>query len=166
MLIKNEAAMQIMGDWAKAEFAVAGKAEGTDYGCVASPGTGGSYLWLVDNFAFFKPKNDAEKAAQDTLAETVLDPTVQVDFAVKKGSIPVIVAADSGKLDACGKKAFDDRAEAQKTNEVLPSFAHNAAMPAAKTGVFLDVVSQFFTTPSMTSQQAVDQLVAGLSQVQ
>ena len=35
MVINGEAGMQIMGDWAKGEFAVAGKKAGTDYVCVA-----------------------------------------------------------------------------------------------------------------------------------
>ena len=35
MVINGEAGMQIMGDWAKGEFAVAGKNAGTDFVCVA-----------------------------------------------------------------------------------------------------------------------------------
>ena len=55
-----------------------------------------------------------------------------------------------------------DRAQAQKTNTSLPSLAHNAATKAAKSGVFLDVVSTFFETKTMTTQAAIDQLVSGL----
>lgn len=165
MVINGEAAFQIMGDWAKAEFALAGKQPDVDYGCVAAPGTGGGFVWLVDNFAFFDTGKEASRSAQNTLAETVLDPKVQVDFAIKKGSIPVITDFDSSRLDTCGRRSFEDRTSAEDKNGVVPSIFHNAAMPGARTGVFLDVVSEFFVTTSMTSQDAVDALVEGLAQL-
>ncbi|HET8849191.1 MAG TPA: ABC transporter substrate-binding protein, partial [Marinobacter sp.] len=39
MVIRGEAAMQIMGDWAKGEFTAAGLTPGEDYICAAAPGT-------------------------------------------------------------------------------------------------------------------------------
>jgi glucose/mannose transport system substrate-binding protein len=165
MVINGEAAFQIMGDWAKAEFALAGKKPGADYGCVAAPGTDGSFIWLVDNFAFFDLGNEASRKAQNALAETVLDPKVQVDFAIKKGSIPVIRDFDSSRLDTCGRKSYEERTAAEGKNGVVPSIFHNAAMRAAQTGVFLDVVSEFFVTPSMSSQDAVKALIDGLVQL-
>lgn len=165
MVINGEAAFQIMGDWAKAEFALAGKQPDVDYGCVSAPGTGGGFVWLVDNFAFFDTGDDASRAAQDTLAETVLDPKVQVDFAIKKGSIPVIRDFDNARLDVCGRRSFEDRTSAEGKNGVVPSIFHNAAMPGAQTGVYLDVVSEFFVTPSMTSQDAIEALIEGLDQL-
>ena len=39
MVIKGEAGMQLMGDWAKGEFLAAGKVPGKDFACVAAPGT-------------------------------------------------------------------------------------------------------------------------------
>ncbi|MDF0661702.1 MULTISPECIES: ABC transporter substrate-binding protein [unclassified Rhizobium] len=165
MVINGEAAFQIMGDWAKAEFALAGKKPGIDYGCVASPGTDKDFIWLVDNFAFFNLNDKAAEEAQNTLAETVLDPNVQVDFAIKKGSIPVIDNVDATRLDACGQKSYEDRKNAATTNGVVPSIFHNAALPAAQTGVYLDVVSEFFVTPSMTSKDAVEAIVTGLGQL-
>ena len=39
MVIKGEAGMQLMGDWAKGEFIAAGKVPGKDFLCVAAPGT-------------------------------------------------------------------------------------------------------------------------------
>jgi ABC-type glycerol-3-phosphate transport system substrate-binding protein len=40
MVIKGEAGMQLMGDWAKGEFMAAGKAPGKDFMCAATPGHG------------------------------------------------------------------------------------------------------------------------------
>ena len=39
MVIKGEAGMQLMGDWAKGEFVAAGKVPGKDFVCAAAPGT-------------------------------------------------------------------------------------------------------------------------------
>lgn len=162
MVIKGEAGMQIMGDWAKGELSLAKMEPNVDYGCSPAPGTKGDYVWLTDNFGFFTTKDENRVKGQMEMASAILDKDFQEAFNIKKGSIPSRVDVSMDKFDFCGKAAYADRAEAQKTNTSLPSLTHNAATGATKTGVFLDVVSTFFETPSMTSQQAIDQLVAGL----
>ncbi|WP_459782530.1 extracellular solute-binding protein, partial [Photobacterium sp. R1] len=57
MVINGEAAMQIMGDWAKGEFAAAGKQPGKDYICAPAPGTANQFTFNIDSFAFFKLSN-------------------------------------------------------------------------------------------------------------
>ena len=57
MVIKGEAGMQLMGDWAKGEFIAAGKVPGKDFVCVAAPGTAKAYTYNVDSFALFKLKD-------------------------------------------------------------------------------------------------------------
>ncbi|MGE8510979.1 MAG: ABC transporter substrate-binding protein, partial [Paraburkholderia terricola] len=47
MVINGKAGMQFMGDWAKGEFANAGKKSGSDYICAAVPGTEKSYTFNV-----------------------------------------------------------------------------------------------------------------------
>lgn len=165
MMINGEAAFQIMGDWAKAEFEVAGKKYGDDFGCVPAPDTATDYIWMIDNFAFFNSRKPGVEKGQEILANTVLEPEVQVLFANQKGSIPVITQFDVKELDACGQQSFSDREKAEASNRAVPSIFYNSAMPAANTGVFLDVVSEFFVTPSMTSQQAVNELISGLEQL-
>jgi glucose/mannose transport system substrate-binding protein len=162
MVIKGDAAMQIMGDWAKGELTLAKQQPNVDYGCAPTPGTAGDFIWLTDNFGFFKTKDPAAQEGQLKMASAVLSKKFQEEFSPKKGSIPTRIDVSTDGLDFCGKQAFKDRAEAQKTNTSLPSLAHNAATSAAKSGVFLDVVSSFFETKSMTPQQAIDQLVSGL----
>ncbi|TIV04861.1 MAG: carbohydrate ABC transporter substrate-binding protein [Mesorhizobium sp.] len=166
MVIKGEAGMQIMGDWAKGELSLANLQPNVDYGCVPAPGTKGSYVWLTDNFGFFKTKDKDKQAGQLAMASAILDKHFQEAFNIKKGSIPSRIDVSMDKFDFCGKAAFADRAEAQKSQKSLPSLAHNAAAGATKTGVFTDVVSTFFETPSVTSQQAIDQLVTGLKSAQ
>jgi glucose/mannose transport system substrate-binding protein len=162
MVIKGDAAMQIMGDWAKGELALAKQEPNVDYGCVPTPGTAGDFIWLTDNFGFFKSKNAAVQAGQFAMASAILDKGFQEAFNIKKGSIPSRIDVSMDNFDYCGKESYKDRAQAQKTNTSLPSLAHNAATKAAKSGVFLDVVSTFFETKTMTTQAAIDQLVSGL----
>ena len=57
MVIKGEAGMQLMGDWAKGEFIAAGKEPGKDFVCAAAPGTAKSFTYNVDSFAMFKLKD-------------------------------------------------------------------------------------------------------------
>ena len=64
--------MQFMGDWAKGEFIAAGQTAGKEYGC-AVVGEGG-YLMGGDVFVFPKTSDPAQRAAQDKLAEVMLDP--------------------------------------------------------------------------------------------
>src|ERR1700761_5845021 len=56
-LVENDkAALMILGDWAKGDFAAAGKKLGTDYGCQMAPGNEDAYVMTVDVFVF--PKNN------------------------------------------------------------------------------------------------------------
>ena len=165
MLIQGKAGMQIMGDWAKGEMTLANQKANVDYGCAPSPGTAGSYLWLIDAFAFFKTKDADKQAGQAAMAAGILDKNFQEAFSLKKGSIPARNDISSAQFDECGKAAFADRAQAGAAKKSLPSLTHNAATSEEKTGVFLDTVSSFFEGSAMTSQQAVDRLVSGLKAV-
>jgi len=60
MVINGKAGMQFMGDWAKGEFAGANKKAGSDYVCVAVPGTEKAYTFNVDSFVFFQQKGAKE----------------------------------------------------------------------------------------------------------
>jgi glucose/mannose transport system substrate-binding protein len=54
MVINGEAAMQIMGDWAKGEFTNAGKKPGDDYACIPVPkAKGDAFVYLVNSLSLF-----------------------------------------------------------------------------------------------------------------
>ncbi|URK86271.1 hypothetical protein LP421_04765 (plasmid) [Rhizobium sp. RCAM05350] len=46
---------------------------------------------------------------------------------------------------------------------MVASFAQNSAQPTNVRGVYEDVVTQFAADPNMTSKQAVDAILEGLS---
>jgi glucose/mannose transport system substrate-binding protein len=160
MVIKGEAGMQLMGDWAKGEFIAAGKVPGKDFACVAAPGTAKSYTYNVDSFALFKLKDAANQKAQQDLAAAIMSTDFQEVFNLNKGSIPVRLNMKLDKFDDCAKTSATDFVSTSKAGSLVPSIAHGMAVPSAAEGAIKDVVSQFWNDDKMTSAAAMDKLVA------
>lgn len=107
LVITDQAAGQIMGDWAQGEFQVAGEVAGKDYTCL--PGMGLNAYLSTGGDAFYFPKlDDPEKeAAQKRLAALAVSPAVQVAFNLKKGSLPVRGDVDLSAANDCMKKGLE-----------------------------------------------------------
>lgn len=107
LVITAAAGGQIMGDWAQGEFQVAGQTAGVDYSCL--PGLGINELIDTAGDSFFFPViDDAEiTAAQDALAATLLAPETQVNFNLKKGSLPIRGDIDLAAANDCMKKGLE-----------------------------------------------------------
>ncbi len=107
LVITDQAAGQIMGDWAQGEFAVAGEVAGKDYTCL--PGMGLNAYLSTGGDAFYFPKlKDADKeAAQKRLAALLVSPPVQVAFNLKKGSLPIRGDVDLAAANDCMKKGLE-----------------------------------------------------------
>ncbi len=146
LVIQGKAGMQIMGDWAKGEFAAAGLTAGKEFGC-AILSTEGGYVMGGDVFAFPKLKDPTQQKAQLALAKVLLQPETQIRFAQKKGSIPVRLDLDVSSLDACAQKAVKLLAD---KNHQVPS--QEMLSPPALTGAMEDVISQYWNNPSMTAE--------------
>jgi glucose/mannose transport system substrate-binding protein len=160
MVIKGEAGMQIMGDWAKGEFIAAGKAPGKDFVCVAAPGSAKAFTFNIDSFAMFKLKNDANVKAQKDLASAILSPEFQETFSLNKGSIPVRMGVKMDKFDDCAKASSADFSATAKSGALVPSLAHGMAVASSAEGAIKDVVSQFWNTDKMSAKDAMDKLAA------
>ncbi len=145
LVIQGKAGMQIMGDWAKGEFAAAGQIAGKEFGCAILSNEGG-YVMGGDVFAFPKLKDPAQQKAQLALAKVMLEPETQIRFAQKKGSIPVRLDLDVSSLDACAQKAV--KLLADKKHQVA---AQEMLSPPALTGAMEDVISQYWNTPAMSA---------------
>src|SRR5579863_4816684 len=159
MVIKGDALLQVMGDWAKGEFKNANKEAGKDYLCYRFPGTDGSVLYNTDMFAFFQVSTDRQ-AAQTALADTTMNPEVQIDFNVIKGSAPARMDVSDAKFDACGKKAIADIKAANAKGTFLGSMAQNYAQPPAIATAYYDVVTKVLHGEIKSSDEAVKQLDA------
>lgn len=107
LVITDQAAGQIMGDWAQGEFQVAGEVAGKDYTCL--PGLGLNAYLSTGGDAFYFPKlDDPEKeAAQKRLAALLVSPEAQVAFNLKKGSLPVRGDVDLAAANDCMKKGLE-----------------------------------------------------------
>jgi len=148
MVINGEAGMQIMGDWAQGEFAVAGQVAGTDYSCL--PGLGVTELLSTGGDAFYFPvlSDEAEIAAQSELAALMLRPATQVAFNLAKGSLPVRGDIDLSTANDCMQKG-------------LALLADGALLPDTNQLVTPDTAEQistlfveFFADPSITVEDA------------
>ncbi len=122
LVITGAAGGQIMGDWAQGEFQVAGQVAGEDYSCL--PGLGVNEIISTGGDAFYFPKqDDAEvRAAQMELASLMLSKEVQVNFNLKKGSLPVRGDIDLSAANDCMKKGLKilaDGAILADSNQVL-----------------------------------------------
>lgn len=107
LVISDQAAGQIMGDWAQGEFQVAGEVAGTDYTCL--PGLGLNAYLSTGGDAFYFPKLDDpdKEAAQKRLAALLVSPEVQVSFNLKKGSLPIRGDIDLSAANDCMKKGLE-----------------------------------------------------------
>jgi glucose/mannose transport system substrate-binding protein len=107
LVITDQAGGQIMGDWAQGDFQLAGEAAGTDYTCL--PGLGLHEVIATGGDSFFFPVVDDPEiqAAQTELANLLLSPEVQVNFNLKKGSLPVRGDIDLNATNDCMKKGLE-----------------------------------------------------------
>lgn len=160
MVMNGEAAFQIMGDWAKGEFAAAGLTPGVDYLCAPTPGAG--YLYNVDSFAMFAVDGADRQAGQSLLAELIVGENFQTVFNLFKGSIPVRTDIDMEQFDACAQASATAMQEASDAGTLLPSYAHGMALRGAQAGAITDVVTAHFNS-DMSSEDAVARLVQAVA---
>jgi glucose/mannose transport system substrate-binding protein len=156
LVITNKAAMHFNGDWAKGEFIAAGQTAGKEYGCTLV-GQEPKLQIGGDVFVFPATKDKVQLATQDKLIEVLLDPTSQIEFNKKKGSIPVRMDVDVSSMDAC----------AQKANAVLKDPANQVeAMELISTpnfsGAMQDAVTQYWNNPSMSADTFIDKVIAAM----
>jgi glucose/mannose transport system substrate-binding protein len=110
LLISGKAAYMIMGDWLKGEFLAAGKVPGKDIACEVFPAGGKTFVFGTDAFAMTAVKDPAARDAQLALAKTIMDPVVQREFSLLKGSIPPRLDVDKSGFDACAQIAMAEAA--------------------------------------------------------
>jgi glucose/mannose transport system substrate-binding protein len=159
MVIKGEAAMQFMGDWAKGEFTAAGKKPGVDYLAMPMPDTSKYFLFNVDSFIFFKQKDVSAGQAAEAMARLILQPKFQEVFNINKGSIPVRLGMPKDNFDAPAQKAMDDFVATAASGGLVPSMAHEMAVYPEVRGAIFDVVTNFYNS-DMSAADAAKRLAS------
>ena len=122
LVAKGEAAMNVMGDWAKGYFVNDLDLKvNKDFGYVATPGTEGSFMVITDTFGL--PKGVKQPENVKKFLSVLGSVEGQDAFNPLKGSIPARVDADVSKYDEYGKSAM----KAFKESKLAPSLAHGSA---------------------------------------
>lgn len=150
-VINGTHAAQIMGDWAQGEFQVAGQTAGKEYDCL--PGLGLAPVLDTGGDAFYFPKQDdpLKTEAQLRMASMMLSKAVQVDFNLKKGSLPVRGDVELSDANECMKKGLDIL---KSPDNVVP--AGTQLFDADTTGQMNDLLAEFWTNPKMSVEEAYD----------
>ena len=165
MVINDEAAFQIMGDWAKGEFINAGKVPGTDFLCFRVPGTGDFVTFNSDQFVMFKQGDEAATEAQNAMASAIESPEFQIAFNKVKGSVPARTDVAGDELDDCAKKGMEQLAAASESGNLLGSMAHGHANPAAVKNAMYDVITAQFNG-EYDSATAAEEMVNAVESAQ
>ncbi|MEV6632535.1 ABC transporter substrate-binding protein [Actinoplanes sp. NPDC051470] len=131
-----------VNDSAYGELIGAGAREGTDFGATAFPGTGGSFLAVVDVFVAATKADNAKNALE--FLGGISTPATQLAFSRAKGSVPVLRDVDVSSLPAYQQQS----SKALWTSPVLLSVAHGEAMSPTFQAGFYDAVSTYVRTRS------------------
>jgi glucose/mannose transport system substrate-binding protein len=148
---RREAAMFIMGDWAKVELNELGYATDDDFGCAPMPGTGNYHLYSVDTLAMFAG-DYAHQAAQEKLARMVVTPAVQQQYNAAKGAVPVRRDADPQAMDSCARASW--RAFARGAPALAPSLVHRMAADEESRDAIIAEVHRYFIDDNVTAAEA------------
>ena len=160
MVIKGQAGMQFMGDWAKGEFLAAGKKPETDFVCTAAPGTWTAYIYNIDSFAMFRLKDPQAVVGQNALARTIMSGEFQEIFNLNKGSIPVALGANMSAFDHCARESSGYFVAASLANSLVPSFAHKMAQSEAHVTAVQAIVARLWDDDAYPAAKAQADLVA------
>lgn len=160
MVINDEAAFQIMGDWAKGEFVNAGEVAMEDFLCFRVPGTQGHVTFNADQFAMFDVGQERAEA-QNAMARLIMSPQFQVAFNTVKGSAPARLDTPDAEFDACGKKAIADLAEANANGTLIGSQGLSHANRSAVGAAFGDAITAYLSG-ELSAEEAVEEMADGV----
>lgn len=150
LVITGKAGLQVMGDWARGEFAAAGMTGVKDFGCMIGLNEDKPVVSTDgDIIVFFKQDNPDVEAAQKRLAALLISPEVQVAFNNAKGSMPVRGDVDMGTADPCMQKALKAVEDPAKVVTATNRFITENTNQQIN-----ELVSQFFADDSMSAEDA------------
>lgn len=122
LVSQGKAAMTVMGDWAKGFFLAQGQQAGVDFGAAPTPGTVGTFIVVTDTFGL--PAKAPNPELSLAFLRIVASIEGQVNFNLKKGSIPARIDAPMDQFDAVSKANMADFGQ----DQLVPSCAHGSAV--------------------------------------
>ena len=158
LVLNDKAGMQIMGDWARGEFQLAGKTPGVDYACILGPVADPQNVRIGgDIFVFFKQNDPEVEKAQLSLASMMVNPRVQALFNTAKGSAPIRDDVDMSLADECMQKGIS---VLKSAGSVVPDVNvwRDEAFATAANAIWSDLWFNANTTPEEAQDQFVNLL--------
>jgi glucose/mannose transport system substrate-binding protein len=145
-LQRGDAAMMVMGDWAKGELSTAGWTVGEHFHCLPVPGTAAWHLYSVDSLTMFA-KDYTRSAAQERTAALLMQPAVQADYNRIKGSVSPRRDADPAGMDACARDSWLLFAQGESLQ--APSLVHRMATDESSKDAIVAELHRFFMNDQM-----------------
>lgn len=153
MVGKQQAAMQVMGDFAKAELTNMDLTAGKEFLCSLSPGSNGNMIYAIDSFMMLNVDEPHLQQGQKILLDAALDNEVQIHYSLKKGSIPVTKVAPD-KLDVCSRKSYQLWLNTEKKINTFLGVSN-----PLRSSFFQTMLNKAWYQNDMTSAQLIDELI-------
>ena len=134
---QGKAAMTVMGDWAKGYFLAQNAQPDVDFGAAPTPGTVGSFFVITDTFGL--PTNAPNRQLVQSFLTVVASVEGQVNFNLKKGSIPARTDVSAEQFDPIAQATMADF----KKDALVPSCAHGSAVRESFVTALNDQLSVF-----------------------
>jgi len=155
MVVKGQAAFNIMGDWASGYMTTTLKLKpGTGFGWAASPGTKGIFMMLSDSFGL--PVGCANRENAIAWLKMLGSRDGQDTFNPLKGSISARTDSDLAKYDAYLQSAARD----WRTNKIVGSLAHGVVANERFMNDFATVMDIFLASKNAQAAANAAQAVA------
>jgi glucose/mannose transport system substrate-binding protein len=142
-VLRGEAAMTVMGDWAKGYFQANDPDWATNIGWMPTPGTEGIFKVITDSFGLPKGAKNAENTKN--FLKLLGSKVGQVTFNLRKGSIPARTDVDTSQFDVYMKDAAKDFSAA---TALVGSAPHGSATNDAFASALNDAINAFINAPN------------------
>ncbi len=147
---RGDAAMWIMGDWARGELLSLGLDVDREFACIAVPGTGGAHLYSVDTFAMMAGGYGKQRE-QETMARSLASVPLQLAYNRIKGSVPVRRDIDPAALDSCGRDSWQTFSRGAAVQ--APSIVHRMATDEAMKDAIIAQIYRYFTDDQVAATE-------------
>lgn len=149
---RGQAGMLFTGDWVGEIFKEQGWTLGADYECRPVPGDGRAYMIVVDGFILPVSADAKKPSLRREFAEVVLDPQVQVEFALAKGAVPAVKGLSDPRFDQCSRFTLEALREDDK---LTPS---SASLSTSTYANAVQVTAARLWQSDISAEQALDML--------
>jgi glucose/mannose transport system substrate-binding protein len=120
-VLTGDAAVTIMGDWAKGYMVSRQATPDVDFGAIPTPGTNGTFVFTTDTFGL--PQGAPNRAGTLDLLRVFGSKEGQDTFNPIKGSISARSDADTTKYDDMAKRTIAEFRQASQDDKIVPATA-------------------------------------------